>query len=336
MTRVAPALIAMRHRPLRFLLLLAALFGAGALMTAALEAARRLLTRAPLDLTSLPFSPFEEGSGLMLMVVGAMLLAEAAWTGWAPSSLGRLSDEGHLATRSDLLWFLIEVSGLGIALMVVASAGLMLAFETAFAEAEGWRLVAGLPLLVQVFALILLGDFAQYWCHRALHSRWLWPIHAMHHAAEELTVLSTFRSHPLENALTRIATGFLPLLLLGPDPEAVAWAMVGAAFASTLTHSALPMPGWVERWVLVGPHLHLLHHSAEARHHDRNFAIVFPWLDRLFGTLLWQAAPPAQLGAPDAAYDTRQPLADALRAYGLVARRWCGFLSRAAGRVPAP
>ena len=326
----------MRHRPLRFLLLLAALFGAGALMTAALEAARRLLAQAPLDVVSLPFSPFEEGSGVMLMVVGAMLVAEAAWTGWAPSSLGRLSDERHLATRSDLLWFLIEVSGVGIALMVVASAGLLMAFEMAFAEAEGWRLVAGLPLPVQVMALILLGDFCQYWCHRALHSRWLWPIHAMHHAAEELTVLSTFRSHPLENVLTRIATGFLPLLLLGPDPEALAWAMACAAFASCLTHSALPMPGWVERWVLVGPHLHRLHHSTEVRHHDRNFAIVFPWLDRAFGTLLWQAAPPAQLGAPDADYDTRRPLADTARPYGLVLRRWRGFLSRAAGPAPAP
>lgn len=34
------------------------------------------------------------------------------------------------------------------------------------------------------------------------------------------------------------------------------------------------------------------------------------WLDRLFGTLLWQAARPARLRAPDAVYDTVRPLSD--------------------------
>jgi sterol desaturase/sphingolipid hydroxylase (fatty acid hydroxylase superfamily) len=312
----------MRRRPHRFLLLLATLMAAGSLVTAALEVARRLLAGEPPGLADLPFSPFEEGAGIMFMVVGAVLAAEAAWTGWQASGLARLADEDHLATRSDLLWFLIEISGLGVALMVLASAGGTLLLENAFAAAEGWRLVAGWPLALQVLALLLLGDVGQYWAHRALHSRWLWPFHAMHHAAEELTPLSTFRSHPLESVLTRLASGMLPLLILGPDPEAVAWAMAVVAAISTITHSALPMPGWVERWVLVGPHLHRLHHSAEVAHHDRNFAIFCPWLDRIFGTLHWQDTPPATLGAPDAAYDTRRPLADMARAFRIAASRW--------------
>jgi sterol desaturase/sphingolipid hydroxylase (fatty acid hydroxylase superfamily) len=322
----------MRRRPLTFLLLLGAIFAAGSLMTATLELARRLLAGEAPDLASLPLSPFEEGSGVMLMVVGAVMAAEALHTGWQASSLGRLADEDHAATRSDLLWFLIELSGLGIALMVLASAGLALLLEMAFAEAEGLRLVAGLPLPVQVLALLLVGDFGQYWAHRALHSRWLWPFHAMHHAAEELTALTTFRSHPLESVLTRIATGFLPLLLLGPDPAALAWAMAVVTAMSCITHAQLPMPGWVERWLLVGPQLHRLHHSTEAAHHDRNFAIIFPWLDRVFGTLLWQTTPPTRLGAPDATYDTRRPLADAARAYRIAA----GRISATPARAPAP
>ncbi len=316
---------AMGRQILHFLLLLGAIFGAGSVMTATLEVARRLLAGEAPDIASLPLSPFEEGSGVMLMVVAAVMAAEAWYTGWQASSLGRLADADHAATRSDLLWFLIELSGLGIGLMVLASAGLALWLEMAFAEAEGLRLIAGLPLPVQVLTLLLVGDFGQYWAHRALHSRWLWPFHAMHHAAEELTALSTFRSHPLESVLTRIATGFLPLLLLGPDPAALAWAMAVVTAMSCLTHASLPMPGWVERWLLVGPRLHRLHHSAEAAHHDRNFAIIFPWLDRVFGTLHWQTAPPAQLGAPDASYDTRRPLADTWRAYRIAATRWAAM-----------
>jgi sterol desaturase/sphingolipid hydroxylase (fatty acid hydroxylase superfamily) len=327
----------MIRRPLHFLLLLAALLGAGSLLAAAVAAAERLLAGAPLDPASLPLSPFEEGAGVMLMVTGAVLLAEAGWTGWQASGLRRLLDEDHAATRSDLLWFLLEISGLGIALMVLASAGLTLLLEAAFADAEGWRLAAGWPLALQVLALLLLGDFGQYWAHRALHSRWLWPFHAMHHAAEELTPLSTFRSHPLESVITRLASGLLPLLALGPAPEAVAWAMAVVAAVSALTHSLLPMPGWVERWLIVGPHLHRLHHSTEAAHHDRNFAIFCPWFDRLFGTLHWQAAPPAGLGAPDAAYDTRRPLADMARAYRIALSRWRGAAPAvAAAPSPAP
>lgn len=312
----------MRRRPLRFLLLVATLVASGSLVTAALEVARRLLAGEAADLADLPFNPFDEGAGIMLMVVGAVLAAEACWTGWQASGLARLVDEDHLATRSDLLWFLIEISGLGVALMVVASAGGTLLLEAAFATAEGWRLVAGWPIALQVLALLLLGDAGQYAAHRALHSRWLWPFHAMHHAAEELTPLSTFRSHPLESVLTRVASGMLPMLALGPEPEAVAWAMAVVAAISTITHSNLPMPGWVERWVLVGPHLHRLHHSTEVAHHDRNFAIFCPWLDRVFGTLHWQDAPPARLGAPDAEYDTRRPLADMARAFRIAAGRW--------------
>jgi sterol desaturase/sphingolipid hydroxylase (fatty acid hydroxylase superfamily) len=128
----------------------------------------------------------------------------------------------------------------------------------------------------------------------------------------------------------------LPMLALGPDPEAVAWAMAAVAAISTITHSSLPMPGWVERWVLVGPHLHRLHPSAEVAHHDRNFAIFCPWLDRIFGTLHWQDAPPARLGAPDAEYDTRRPLADMARAFRIAAGRWRQAAPPTTTPAPAP
>jgi sterol desaturase/sphingolipid hydroxylase (fatty acid hydroxylase superfamily) len=37
--------------------------------------------------------------------------------------------------------------------------------------------------------------------------------------------------------------------------------------------------------VLVSPHMHQAHHSADAAQHDKNFATVFSLWDWMFGTL---------------------------------------------------
>ncbi|HMQ57122.1 MAG TPA: hypothetical protein PKE65_01090, partial [Rhizobiaceae bacterium] len=38
-----------------------------------------------------------------------------------------------------------------------------------------------MPGWVTVIAAIFFHDFANYWNHRAMHLKWLWPIHAIHH-----------------------------------------------------------------------------------------------------------------------------------------------------------
>jgi lathosterol oxidase len=49
--------------------------------------------------------------------------------------------------------------------------------------------------------------------------------------------------------------------------------------------------------VLVTPRFHHWHHAADPRAMDKNFAVHFPWIDRLFGTHhLPEAAWPARYG----------------------------------------
>ncbi|HSE94452.1 MAG TPA: sterol desaturase family protein [Methylomirabilota bacterium] len=57
-------------------------------------------------------------------------------------------------------------------------------------------------------------------------------------------------------------------------------------------HANVRVPAGLDRWLrwmLVTPDLHRVHHSARWPETDRNYGVVVPWWDRLFGT--YQAGP---------------------------------------------
>jgi sterol desaturase/sphingolipid hydroxylase (fatty acid hydroxylase superfamily) len=161
-----------------------------------------------------------------------------------------------------------------------------------FAAGAGWE-AAGATLVT-----MLSIDGASYFVHRGMHKfRPLWEIHSVHHAAERLTPLTTYRQHPLEPLLlygTRGLAAGAGLALfhhLFPAQEPVATLYgLGAGFfiymfTVNLHHLEAPVryPRFV-RWVLISPHHHHIHHSADPRHFDRNFGVVFSVWDRAFGT----------------------------------------------------
>jgi lathosterol oxidase len=75
------------------------------------------------------------------------------------------------------------VSHLGIQLLTFLSL-LPASVLAAHFTSDGLRAaVQAQPLLLQVLALMLVGDLAQYWTHRAFHRvRAHWPFHAVHHS----------------------------------------------------------------------------------------------------------------------------------------------------------
>ena len=79
---------------------------------------------------------------------------------------------------------------------------------------HGWGPAANLPLWAQAIGLLVAGDFIGYWTHRAFHRGLLWRFHAMHHSSRDLDWLSAVRLHPVNDALTRLASA-VPLLLTG-------------------------------------------------------------------------------------------------------------------------
>ncbi|HEX2825387.1 MAG TPA: sterol desaturase family protein [Burkholderiales bacterium] len=142
-------------------------------------------------------------------------------------------------------------------------------------------------------------DFGRFVAHTLLHDvPLLWEFHKVHHSAETLNPMTTFRAHPVDLAvmawvpvlMTGLATWTFNKLaapvslytFLGLHVLVFAFNLIGI-----LRHSHVWLhygPSW-GKW-LISPAHHQLHHSREPEHAggvNRGFELAV-W-DRLYGTL---------------------------------------------------
>jgi sterol desaturase/sphingolipid hydroxylase (fatty acid hydroxylase superfamily) len=125
------------------------------------------------------------------------------------------------------------------------------------------------------------SDLVGYWIHRAMHRvPALWRFHELHHEATELSWLDAWRQHPVDSVIHGIAVG-VPGALLGASLSELASVVVLRKAFTTFLHANLKVNFGL---VLASPVFHGVHHSADPRHYDTNFAGTFPVWDMLFGT----------------------------------------------------
>jgi sterol desaturase/sphingolipid hydroxylase (fatty acid hydroxylase superfamily) len=166
------------------------------------------------------------------------------------------------------------------------------------------------PVAARAAALVayfIAADVLYYWAHRLQHeSGLLWRTHRLHHSDTAVNASTTLRTHWLEEPL-KILIVTAPVHLLFAVPPTVTGFMgllVGGWLF--LVHANLRLGfGRIGHWLLVSPQVHRIHHSRLARHRDRNYALFFPAIDRLFGTWYEPAPdeyPPTGL-ADGGAYD---------------------------------
>jgi sterol desaturase/sphingolipid hydroxylase (fatty acid hydroxylase superfamily) len=185
--------------------------------------------------------------------------------------------------REDLFYFL--VSSMMVQLLTFLALTPSQAVNAATGALADFRAaVAAQPFALQLVEAMFLTDLAQYWFHRAFHRiPFLWGFHAVHHSAPAMDWLAGARMHFVEIALLRGVTS-LPLLTLGFSP-AVMQSYIGLVYVySSLVHANLKGDFDILGQFLVTPRFHHWHHGLEEEAIDVNFAIHFPWLDRLFGT----------------------------------------------------
>jgi sterol desaturase/sphingolipid hydroxylase (fatty acid hydroxylase superfamily) len=141
-----------------------------------------------------------------------------------------------------------------------------------------------LPWAVQFILIMLLTDFMQYWLHRAFHRvPALWRFHAVHHSARTMDWMAGARMHFLEIIILRAVTA-TPALVIGFDESAVQAYVLLVYIYSTFLHANIGTSfGFMEK-ILAAPRFHHWHHGVEDEAVDVNFAIHFPFLDKLFGT----------------------------------------------------
>ena len=142
-------------------------------------------------------------------------------------------------------------------------------------------------------------DFGRFVAHSLLHDvRVLWEFHKVHHSAEVLTPMTTFRAHPIDLAVMywvpTVTTGVVTWLFHHfVDAGVGFYTFLGLHVVMWIGNLIGNLRHWqvwlsygqtLNRW-LISPAHHQLHHSAEPRHWGCNRGFELAIWDRLYGTL---------------------------------------------------
>ncbi len=209
---------------------------------------------------------------VLIVVVVLLLVAEQRWP----------------AVRRPLLARAQLVDACYFALFAVAVVPLLALVETGFSiEVErhlSFLVLEHLSLVPRtvVVAVTLVTIDGMNWCgHVANHrSAALWRLHALHHSQEDMSVLTTFRTHPLAHAT--YVPALLPALMLGASGAAPAGAIIVYGCLVTLPHANLNWRLGPLGRVIVSPAYHRLHHARDLGARGTvNFGFVLVVWDQL-------------------------------------------------------
>ena len=113
-------------------------------------------------------------------------------------------------------------------------------------------------------------DFFYYFMHRLLHTRYLYPIHKIHHRSAEPEYHDFYNVHILEVPLTSVGL-FLAIYLYKLYIYQLLWAILFINARGVMSHD--------KRFIaFIGDH-HLKHHKFFKCNYGEY------WMDYLFGTL---------------------------------------------------
>jgi sterol desaturase/sphingolipid hydroxylase (fatty acid hydroxylase superfamily) len=143
-----------------------------------------------------------------------------------------------------------------------------------------WEMV---PWPILLLISVLVKDFADYWNHRAMHTRWIWPIHAVHHSDTHVNLLTSYRLHFLES-LFMDASYVILLSWLGIPPVIGALGRMVLTLHNCYVHVDVDFGHGPFKYMLASPRLHRWHHADHPDAIGKNLAILCPFYDLLFGT----------------------------------------------------
>ncbi len=219
-----------------------------------------------------------------------------AWT-WVRRGRRPLPHVGR-EFGSNVLWYVFD--GLVVVPSVIA---LILACSSLLGQAglAGALLgdsIAGWHIGVQFMLAVLASDVAGYWRHRLLHHPWLWPAHAVHHSDVAVHWLTLVRVHPTERWANAMFDTVV-LGLLGFPAEIMLANNLLRHYYGFWLHVDCRFSYGPLRHVFVSPAFHRWHHATAAATRNRNFAVIFSFIDRLFGTYYLPDGHPERFGISD-------------------------------------
>jgi sterol desaturase/sphingolipid hydroxylase (fatty acid hydroxylase superfamily) len=205
-------------------------------------------------------------------LVVATGICERAW----PAERRPVLARGHVQDACFLALHAIVV----IPLMTLLSVGA----ATLIGDHAGWielRSTQSWPAWLLVPLTIVAMDGANWLAHYADHKlEPLWRFHALHHSQEELSVLTSFRAHPLMHT-TGFILATIPVVVLMPTRAIAPVLITIYVCIGTLQHANLRWTFGPLGRVIVSPAYHRLHHAADNQ--AVNLGVVLTAWDILTG-----------------------------------------------------
>jgi sterol desaturase/sphingolipid hydroxylase (fatty acid hydroxylase superfamily) len=198
----------------------------------------------------------ELAAPLLIALVVATGICERIW----PAERRPLLARGH---RQDVCYLALHAVVV-IPLMTLLSVGA----ATLVGSHLPWievRSTQYWPLWLVVPIAIVAMDGANWLAHYADHRLGpLWRFHALHHSQEELSVLTSFRAHPLMHT-----TGFLlatvPVVALMPTRPIAPVLITSYVCIGTLQHANIRWTFGPVGKLIVSPAYHRLHHAPDVQ-----------------------------------------------------------------------
>jgi sterol desaturase/sphingolipid hydroxylase (fatty acid hydroxylase superfamily) len=213
------------------------------------------------------------------------------------------------AIRTDIIYTLLARLGIFPLLAFVLLAAIQSRLEGLLAD-TGFvtpTLESLFPFLHQAplltfFIYVVILDFGEYWRHRLQHSiGWWWALHSIHHAQRQMTFWTDDRNHILDEAIAALWFGTIALLI-GVSPAQFPLLLLLMRLVESFSHGNIRLSfGRLGERLLVSPRYHRLHHGVlSIAEHGRNYAVLFPVWDWVFGTADFNRGVYPRTGDPEA------------------------------------
>ncbi len=194
---------------------------------------------------------------------------------------------GAVGQRHDALYLALYVAVAVPAVTLIGSGA-----ATLFQRLDGGFTLhpfAGLPRWALVAVVLVLVDLANWTSHLYNHRvDAFWRFHALHHSQEEMSILTSFRAHPLVHTSFQLTA--VPLIVLGTGGAVPAAVLIGYVLLSTMPHANVDWGFGPLRYVIVSPAYHRLHHDRDDRRGVNLGTVLVLW-DVLAGLAVFPDAP---------------------------------------------
>lgn len=194
----------------------------------------------------------------------------------------RQQSKFHEEWRTDLLYFVISHLFIQFFGVITQQPAKLFFGWIGLSAVQHW--VQQLPYVIELFFAFLVTDLFQYAAHRFFHSHtYLWRFHSVHHSTKNMDWLAGSRTHFVDIFVTRSMT-FIPLYVFGFSEITFNTYIIFMAIHAVLIHANTRINFGFLKYIFATPQYHHWHHCEDPKYYGKNFATIFPFIDKLFGT----------------------------------------------------